>query len=99
MKKQIIRYGISFALIAIALFILIKNDYIALIQKISLIDIAVSIFIGFSLFTVSGYKIAYLMSKQFRTKLSPVDVITLPMAKNLWGYIIPKGGLLYSAFS
>lgn len=98
MRKNIVSFGISVLLIAIVVIILIRSNYITLVKKISWTDIAVSIVICLSVFALSGYRIGYLMSRQYHTRLRLIDVVTLPIMMNLWGYVIPKGGMLYSAF-
>ena len=99
MNQFIIRYGLTFVFVAVAILVLAQSDYIGLIKRLTVTDILVSIALSLITFTLSGLKIGYLTQKHFQKRLSISDLITLPLSMNLWGFIIPvRGGLLYSVF-
>ena len=99
MKKTVIKYILAIILIGIAIKLLFKGEYIALVKQISLSDLLITILISFFLGGASGQGFAYIIRKQYRTQLSLTDIFTLPFMMLFSGLIVPiKGGMLYSIF-
>ena|SRR3989338_10303813 len=97
MNKSIIQYSIAVLLSVIAIRMLWQDNYLALLKEISLFDLLLAVFLSLSLIISYGVTLRYLILKQHGAKISTVDLVTLPMMMNFWGYIIPlRGGVLYS---
>ena len=88
---------IAIFFIIIAIKILWRDNYIALLKEISFFDLLIAVILTFLLIVSSSYTLQYLIFKQYKIKISTIDTATLPLMMNFWGYIIPfRGGILYS---
>ena len=99
MKKIIANYAFAVICIGIAIYFLVRAEYIALLQQISLLDLIVAMAISFISASFGGLTFSYLIKKQHHVLLSLKDIFTLRFMMLLWGVIIPlKGGMLFSIF-
>ena len=97
MNKPVFRYLFSAVLILIAIGMLWQNNYISLVKKVSFTDLLVVIFLSLLLAVSRGYTLAYLITREHKTKISFADMVLLPLMMGFWGFFIPvKGGMLYS---
>ena len=92
-------YAIGLLLLfSIAVKIFSNPDYLVLIRNVSFSQVIISLLIGFSLFLINGYILAYLVKQHYQTTIKRIDMVVLPFMMHLFSYIIPfRGGLLFSA--
>jgi uncharacterized membrane protein YbhN (UPF0104 family) len=96
-KKNLISYALVVVLLFVIFKYLLTKDYIALLHNISFYNMLVALFIVLIIYVISGIQYAYIISSYSQKKLLLLDICSLPIAMNLWSYIIPaKGGFFYA---
>lgn len=96
-KKYIWQYLFAVILILFSLIFVLKNNNFKALSGVSLFDVLVSVFIALVIYSVSGLQYLFLLRRYNQTKLNLSDIFLLPIAMNLWSFIIPfQGALLYS---
>lgn len=99
MGRGFLKYGISIVLVCVAVTMLAREEYIALFKKISFLDLLICLLFSFGLVVIGGFTMNYFIAKHYQKKLHLVDILTLPLMINLWGFLMPvRGGILYSIF-
>jgi hypothetical protein len=96
--KKFSRYVISIIFLGFAVYIVVKNDYLSLLKNITIFDFAVSILFCWVFYIIGGLQIVYVLKKIDNVKFKFIDILAFPFGQSLWGYIIPKGGILYLSF-
>jgi len=82
----------------IAVKIFGNPEYLVLMRHVSFSQVIISLLIGFFLFLINGYILAYLVKQHYWTTIKCIDMVVLPFMMHLFSYIIPfRGGLLFSA--
>lgn len=96
MNSTIAKYILAVAFLTLAVFLFLKEDYISLMRRVDLLDILISCACCFSIFSVTGMKIAAVTKSQYNKQFHAEDIFGLPIMMNLWSYIIPfKSGTLF----
>jgi uncharacterized membrane protein YbhN (UPF0104 family) len=96
--KNLSRYFLSFLFLGIAVYIVISNDYLALLKKVTVFDFTVSLLFCWLFYVAGGLQIVYVLKILDNINFKFIDIIAFPFGQSLWGYIIPKGGILYLSF-
>lgn len=97
--KALASYVIGLLVLFLIAFNIFSNpDYLALVRKVSIFQVAVSMLIAFFLFLINGFILAYLVKQHFQKSINSIDIVMLPFMMHLFSYLIPfRGGLLFSA--
>lgn len=96
MKKNWLKLIIALILIGFAIYFLTKGNYWANFTNLSWYDLAISFALCFLVFLLTSWRNGYILKSKYDVRLSYFDLVTLPIAMNLWGIILPiQGSVLY----
>jgi len=99
MKSNWLKTLLALVLIGFALYFLNKGHYWTNFTNLSWLDILISFLLCFLIFLLTSWRNRYVLERQYNVKLSLFDQITLPIAMNLWGLVLPiQGSVLYFIF-
>ncbi len=93
----VLKYLIAAALIYVLFRYTLGDRYLSVVKSVTAGAIAYSILVALLTYGLSGYQYAVFLRARFSKPLAPADYLTLPIAMNLWSFILPfQGGTVYS---
>jgi len=96
-KADFIKVLLALVLVCGISYYLNQNNTFDTLKNVSLSDFCLLTMITFIGYLTMGLQTFFMLKEQYGVKISFVDVVFLPIAMTLFGYIIPaNGGIIYS---
>tara|TARA_B100000683_G_scaffold277001_1_gene333322 strand:- start:2394 stop:3374 length:981 start_codon:yes stop_codon:yes gene_type:complete len=101
LKKVLKSFILPFTLTVIVLLVVkklfLKKNLTEFVDLLSIEEHFICAFFMLVGFSITGFQLKNVFRKSTNIKMSLFDTLSLPIAQNLWGYIIPfQGSFLYS---
>jgi hypothetical protein len=96
-KADFTKVFVALVLVFGIFYYLNQNNTFEALKNVSIADFGLLTIITFIGYLTMGLQTYFMLKEQYEIKISLVDVICLPVAMTLFGYIIPtNGGIIYS---